>query len=260
MMKPNILTKQFPDGESYVRVRNLRSLKNKSVTIYKRLYPDPEKNIFELLLILSVIKKATKKITIFIPYLPYARQDRENKKGEAVSADVLCKLLKSHGVRKLITYDCHFLSRPGRFIRAGLRIKNRSAKKILLDYAKKYFGNQEFTVISPDQGAAYLSHVALRKTRKNAHKIHKMEGKINVEGKNVCILDDIISTGGTILHAIKHLKKLGARKIIVGAVHGVFALPDIRSKIEKSCSLLFVTDSIPTTDKKLKILKLSREA
>ena len=102
MMKPNILTKQFPDGESYVRVRNLRSLKNKSVTIYKRLYPDPEKNIFELLLILSVIKKATKKITIFIPYLPYARQDRENKPGEAVSADVLCRLLKSHGVPKLI--------------------------------------------------------------------------------------------------------------------------------------------------------------
>ena len=258
-MKPNILIKQFPDRESYVQVRNLRFLKNKNITIYKRLYPDPEKNLFELLLILSCLKQTAKSIELFVPYLPYARQDRENKKGEAVSADVLCKLLKSHGVRKLITYDCHFLSRPGRFIRAGLRIENRSAKKILLDYAKKYFRNQKFTVVSPDQGAAYLSHQALQKTRKG-HRIHKIEGEVNVKGKNVCILDDIIASGGTILKAIKHLKKLGAQKIIVGAIHGVFALPDIARKIEKNCSLLFVTDSIPTTDKKLKILKLSREA
>ena len=257
MMKPNILIKQFPDGESYMRVRNLRALKNKNVTIYKRFHPEPEKNIFELLLSLSVIKKATSKISVLVPYLSYARQDRENKTGEAVSADVLCGILKNFGVKKLITYDCHFLPRPGKFIRVGLRIENRSAKKILLDYAKKYFRNKEFTVISPDQGAAYLSHQALHKTRKD-HKIHKIEGEVNVKGRNVCILDDIIASGGTILKAIKHLKKLGAKRIIVGAVHGVFALPDIVRKIEKNCDLLFVTDSIPTKDRRLKILKLPR--
>jgi len=257
-MRPNIFIKQFPDGESYVWVQNLRSLKNKNVTVYKRLYPDAEKNIFELLLVLSVIRKATKKITVFVPYLPYARQDRESKPGEAVSADVLCRLLKSHGVKKLITYDCHFLPRPGKFTRVGLVIENRTVGQLLRAHAKKYFGREKFLTISPDQGTAYMSHHAFHKTRRSAHKIHKMEGGVDVRGRNVCILDDIISTGGTILHAIKHLRKLGAKKIIVGAVHGVFALPDITRKIEKNCDMLFVTDSIPTSGRKLKVLKLPR--
>src|SRR3989344_3364883 len=207
-MRPNIFIKQFPDGESYVWVQNLRSLKNKNVTVYKRLYPDAEKNIFELLLVLSVIRKATKKITVFVPYLTYARQDRENKAGEAVSADVLCRLLKSHGVKKLVTYDCHFLPRAGKFTRAGLLIENQTAGPLLRTHARKYFKNGKFIIISPDQGAAYLSHQALQKTRKG-HRIHKIEGEVNVKGKNVCILDDIIASGGTILKAIKHLKKLG---------------------------------------------------
>ena len=72
-----------------------------------------------------------------------------------------------------------------------------------------------------------------------------MEGEIDVEGKNVCILDDIISTGGTIVRAIEHLKARGAKKVIVGATHGVFAGHRIAEKIlNNSCSELFITDSI----------------
>ena len=67
-----------------------------------------------------------------------------------------------------------------------------------------------------------------------------------IRGKNICILDDIIATGGTIIHAIKHLKEKGAKKIIVGGTHGVFAGETIAEKILKSsCSHIFVTNSIP---------------
>src|SRR3989338_7264093 len=113
--KANITIKHFPDTESYVLIPQIKSLKNKKVAIYHRLYPEPDKRIFELLLILSRVIKETKQIELFVPYLPYARQDRENKVGEAVSADVLCGLLKHFGVKKLITYDCHFLPKPGNF-------------------------------------------------------------------------------------------------------------------------------------------------
>jgi len=255
-MKPRVERKLFPDGESYVRILNLSSLKGKHILVEKRLYPDPEKNLFELLLILSRLQPTAKSVNLFIPYLPYARQDQENKPGEAVSADVLCKLLKSLGVRKLITYDCHFLPKAGQFIRAGLSIQNLSAGKLLLAHARKYFGGEKFIAISPDQGTAYLAHAALHKTRRNEHKIQKMEGGLQVRGKNVCILDDIISTGGTILHAIKHLRKLGARKIIVGATHGVFAFPSTAGKIRRASGELFVTDSIPQNTKGIKVLKL----
>lgn len=236
--KSNVIIKHFPDTESYVLIPQIDKLKNKKVTIYHRLYPEPEKRIFELLLILSRIKKETKNIELFVPYLPYARQDRECRIGEVVSADVLCELLKNYGVKKLITYDCHFLPKAGKFTRNGLKIENKSASKQLYAYAKKYFKKENFTVIAPDEGSSYFienakgadSH-SLIKTRKR-NKDHGLETEIDsmksngvkdLNGKNTLILDDMIATGGTIVHATKHLKSLGAKKIIVGATHGVFA-------------------------------------
>ncbi|MFA6076762.1 MAG: ribose-phosphate diphosphokinase [Candidatus Paceibacterota bacterium] len=272
--KPNIVIKHFPDTESYVQILKIENLKNQKVTIYHRLFPEPDKRIFELLLILSRLKKVTKNVELFVPYLPYARQDRENKKGEAVSADVLCGLLKSYGVKKLITYDCHFLPRPGQFKRNGLNIENKSAGKQLMSYAKKYFGKENFVVIAPDEGSSYFTENAqgysLEKTRKESKatgiktgihaEIHKIEGEVEVNGKNVCILDDMISTGGTIIRAIEHLKARGAKKIIVGTVHGIFAGEKIAEKIlNNNCDKLFTTNSIVSNDNsKLEIIKLTK--
>ncbi len=276
--KPNIIIRQFPDNESHVLIPNIKNLKNKKVIVFNRLYPEPDKRIFELVLILSRLKKVTKNVELFVPYLPYARQDRENKIGEAVSADVLCGLLKYFGVKKLITYDCHFLTKPGNFTRNGLMIENKSAGHKLFSYAKKYFAEEntkeKFTVISPDEGSSYFienakGHVghSLKKVRhesKTVEKtsiyadIHTMEGEIDVKGKNVCILDDMISTGGTIIRAIEHLKSRGAKKIIVGATHVIFAGEKIAEKIIKaSCDKIFVTNSIIfSNNNEVEILKL----
>jgi len=259
--RANIEIRHFPDTESYVRIPQINSLKNKKVTIYHRLYPEPEKRFFELLLILSRIKEKTKQIELFVPYLPYARQNRESKTGETISADVLCALLKNFGVKKLITYDCHFLPRPGNFKRSRLLIENKSAGKQLVAYARKYFAKEKFTVISPDEGSSYFienaeghkRHSLQKKRKRNSEhgletEIHKIESETDAEkdirGKNVCILDDIIATGGTIMHATAHLKKLGAKKIIVGATHGVFVGDKIAKKILKHSEHLFVTNSI----------------
>ncbi len=262
--KSNVVIKHFPDNESYVLIPKIEALKNKPVRIYHRLYPEQDKRIFELMLILSRLQKETKDIELFAPYLPYARQDRENKAGEAVSADLLCGLLSSFGVKKLITYDCHFLAKPGNFEREGLSIENRSAGPELYAYAKKYFDkNKEgFVVVSPDEGSSYFTENAkghnvhsLKKVRHDSKEngtetgihaeIATMEGEIDVEGKNVCILDDIISTGGTIVRVIEHLKARGAKKIIVGATHGVFAGQRIAEKIlNNNCNELFITNSI----------------
>ncbi len=262
--KPNIIIKHFPDTESYVLIPHIKTYSNKKVTIYHRLFPEPDKRIFELLLILSRLKKETRQIELYIPYLPYARADRENKAGEAVSADVLCALLTSFGVKKLITYDCHFLPKPGNFKRKGLVIENRSAGKQLYSYAKKYFKNKNFVLVSPDEGSSYFTENAqgqahsLKKVRHESKEtgsnteiradIHKMEGEVDVNGKNVCIMDDMIATGGTIIRAIEHLKSRGAKRIIVGATHGVFAGENIADKIMKNhCNHLFITNTIETT-------------
>lgn len=284
--KPNVVIKHFPDAESYIFIPEIETLKNKDVTVYHRLYPDPDKRIFELLMLLFRLKKETKNIDLFIPYLPYARQDKENKKGEAVSADVLCELLKNYGVKKLITYDCHFLPKPGNFIRNGLNIENRSAGKQLFTYAKKYFdkNKEDFVVVSPDEGSSYFIESAQGRTRQKVHSLKKvrhksketgmetgihadintMEGEIDVEGKNVCILDDIISTGSTIVRAIEHLKARGAQTIIVGATHGVFTGHRIAEKIlNNSCSELFINNTIAvknvTFDTLVKTLEIPKK-
>lgn len=262
--KPNITIKHFPDTESYVFIPKINSLKSKKVIIYQRLYPEPEKRLFELLLILSRVKKETKDIELFVPYLPYARQDKEHKIGEVVSADILCEILKRYGVKKLITYDCHFLPQPGIFTRSGLKIDNKSAGRQLIEYAKKYFGKEKFIIISPDQGSSYFIKNAqgyvLKKKRKKKISlinnqthgdIHTMKGGEGAKEKNICILDDMISTGGTVLRAIEHLKTKGAKKIIVGSTHGVFSGKKIIEKIlKKNCNQLFITNTIPNKNKK----------
>ncbi|MBI2631197.1 ribose-phosphate diphosphokinase [Candidatus Nomurabacteria bacterium] len=273
--RPNVVIKHFPDTESYVFIPKVASLKNKKVTIYHRLFPEPDKRLFELVLILSRVVKETKQVELLVPYLPYARQDKEHEPGDVVSADVLCGLLKTYGVKKLITYDCHFLPKPGNFVRGGLKIENRSAGKQLLAYAKKYFAKgkirEKFIVISPDQGSSYFVQnaegYAMHKKRKRTNKndikteVH-MENKLNelmdVKGKNICILDDIIATGGTIRRAAEHLKARGAKKIIVGAVHGVFCGDNIAEKILKSsCDEIFTTNAvINNSNQNVKILKL----
>lgn len=268
--KPNIVIKHFPDTESYVQILRINSLKNEKVIIYHRLYPEPEKRLFELLLILSQVKKETKKIELFVPYLPYARQDKSHRDGEVISADVLCKMLKSYGVKKLITYDCHFLPRPGNFKRCELPIENKSAGKQLLAHAKKYFGKKEFLVISPDQGSSYFVENAQgyalhkKRSRINKHDIKTevcmVECGICVKDKNICMLDDIIATGGTIIRAMEHLKEKGAKKIIVGATHGVFCGEKIAEKILKGhCDELFITNAILNQNNSIKILKLSEK-
>lgn len=270
--KPNVIIKHFPDNESFVFIPHIKSLKNKKVTIVHRMYPEPDKRLFELVLLLSRVQKETRHIELLVPYLPYARQDKEHEEGDVVSADVLCEMLKNYGVKKLITYDCHFLPKPGNFTRAGLKIENHSAGKLLLKYAKKYFGREKFILISPDQGSSYFVEnaegYAMHKKRSRVTKgdiktevshDNKLNELLDVQGKNICIMDDIIATGGTIIKAVKHLKDRGANKIIVGATHGVFCGDSVADRILLSaCDELFITDSILGMAKSelVKVLKL----
>src|SRR5207237_501759 len=118
----------------------------------------------------------------------------------------------------------------------------------------KYFGGEKFIVISPDEGSSYFTErsqgISLKKKRKRTShgletEIDSMEGHVDAHNKNICILDDIVATGGTTIHAIKHLRSLGAKKIIVGATHGVFAGDKIAEKILTSgCDHIFVTNAI----------------
>jgi len=269
ILNPNIDIKVFPDGESYVRVPGAKELSGKEVAVLHRLYPDPDKSIFQALLILDTLRKAGAKPALVSPYLPYARQDKLFLEGEALSSEVLCRMLKLAGAERLITFDCHFMKKEGKSVYGGLEIESISMGPALVEHARKIVDGEELDVISPDAGASYLVEghggKSMKKVRgdyvegdETYRKIEKLEGDFDVKGRNVLILDDMISTGGTMLRAVDNIKKGGARRVLCAATHGLF-LKGSLEKLKISCDSVFVSDSIPSAVSEVKIMPLLKE-
>jgi ribose-phosphate pyrophosphokinase len=265
LMEPNVETKVFPDGDSYVRIDNLSACKGKEVRLFHRLYPDQNSSIFTALLMLDTLKRAGAKTTLVSPYLPYSRQDKVFKEGEALSAEAVCSMLAHAGAGRLVTIDCHFLKKEGESEYGGLKIKNISANKLLVEHAKSKLG-EELELISPDQGANYLVAAfgckSMKKLRgeyeegKEAYrKIEKMERGFEVEGKNVLIIDDMISTGSTMIKAVGNIRNGGAKKILCAATHGFFMKGSL-DKLKDITDGVFTTNSIPNAAAEVDFMEL----
>lgn len=268
-LKPDIEIKSFPDGDSYVRIPRIAECQGEEVSLFHRLYPDQNGSIFQAILLLDTLKRVGARTTLVAPYLPYSRQDKTFKEGEALSAQVLCGLLAKAGASRLVTLDCHFLKKEGEAEYGGLKIMSISANRLLVEHAKKLAGSEDLQVISPDMGASYLVEEfggkSMKKVRgeyeegKEAYrKIEGLERGFEVRGKNILILDDMISTGGTMLRAVENVKKGGAKKVFCAATHGFF-LRDSYAKLKSSCDGVFVTNSIPCEAAKVDVMQLLGE-
>lgn len=255
MYTPNVEIKGFPDGDSYVRVPCAKDVRGKDVVVMNRLYPGQDSAIFQSILLLRTIREqGPASITFVAPYLPYSRQDKVFGEGEAKSAEILCDLLHREGVGKLVTFDCHFLKKEGEFEYGGLKIHNISLNRKIVERAREIAGG-ELIIMSPDEGASYLVEefggTSMKKERgayakgKEAYreiKEMKMGEGEEIGGKCVLIIDDMISTGSTMLKAVENVKKGGAKKIICAATHGFF----LRGSLEKlkEAGAVFVSDTI----------------
>ena len=269
MYQPNVEVKKFPDGDSYVRVPTAKEARGKDVIILNRLYPEQDSAIFQTILALRAIEAhKPKSITLIVPYLPYSRQDKTVKEGEVKSAEILCELLKGEGVDKLITFDCHFLKKEGEFVYGGLKIKNISINKKLVEKAREFAGG-EIEIMGPDEGANYLVREfggsSMKKKRGEYAKgdeayreIKEIKMEKDVKGKVVFILDDMISTGGTMVRAVENVKKGGATKVLCAATHGFF-LKDCLNKLKGAADKVFVTDTIPSEVSLIKIKPIIEE-
>ncbi len=215
-------TVRFPDGECYTRIDE-ESL-NDDVAIVQNTYPDG--NLVEMFLIQDAVRRlGAKSVTLVIPYFGYARQDRVFKPGEPESAKVMCQLL-SHVCDYVITIDLHkeavleFFGKP---------YKDLKAANAMGDYFK---GKGIDMVFSPDIGAAGrakmvgermgVPHDHLEKHRISGTEVEIKPANSDVKGKRVLIVDDMISTGGTIMTATTQLKAAGAKSVTVACTHGVY--------------------------------------
>ena len=260
--------RKFPDGELYTRIDS--DLDGEDVVLIQTMFPDQNSSLIEFLLTADLIKDSGgKKLIGIIPYFAYARQDKKFQAGEALSIKTLSKLFKSVDINELMTVDVHFHRKPGNFDFYGIPCKNLSAVKLLVDYVRKNI-SPKITVIGPDLGSSELLEPLKEKTTLTKKKIcpvckrpaekcictakekrYKIEIESNVDFKNqdVMILDDIISSGSTVMGAIKKVESSGAKKIIVAAVHGLF-LGESLQTIKGMSDYLVTTDTIenPVSD------------
>jgi ribose-phosphate pyrophosphokinase len=221
--------KKFPDGETYVRI--LGEVSGRDVVYINSLQRSPNESLIETLLTLDALRDlgATRLIAV-IPYMSYARQDSRFNPGEAISVQTIAKLLKSMRLDHLVTVDMHLhrITDPSSLF--GANFHNITGVRELAKYIKRNYSVENTVVIGPDEEAEQwakimaedlggLEYGVLKKTRLTAEKVAVVAEGLNVQGKNVIIVDDIISTGGTIVEAVNTLKNLGAREIYVTTVH-----------------------------------------
>lgn len=254
LFTPNIEVGNFPDGNTHVRIPNIKSYAGKEVLLFHRLYPDQNTAFFELLLILEALKEKNAIVTLIAPYLPYARHDKQMLEGEVTSAQVTCDLIARAGCSKLVTFDCHFFNEEGEQRFGDLLIQNMSMGHELIAYANQLFGKEQLEIVGLDKGAAYLvkdyGNKYIKKSRKAyegdkiAYRtIEEMTIDFDVAGKSVLLIDDMISTGSTMIAGVEKITACGAAKIVAAAVHGLF-LGNSIPQISQMTAAVFSTDSV----------------
>lgn len=220
---------KFPDGETYLRFKI--DVKSKEAVLVQTMHPDPNDSLIETILAVKTAKDlGAKKTTLVIPYLPYMRQDKRFLSGECISNKIIAELLSC--ADRLITIDPHIHRIKSLSEIFKTKTTALSASKAIADYINK--NHKKSIIIGPDIEsyqwaetiAKYIKHhaIILRKKRYNARSVRiKVKEDIDWKGKTVVIVDDIISTGNTIIEPVKQLKKYGVKKICCICVHGLFS-------------------------------------
>lgn len=201
--------------------------------------PRPEMSLFDIVFAAETAKDlGAKKVILAAPYLAYMRQDKRFHPGEAVSSCFMAKLL-NNSIDKIITVDPHLHRYKSLKAIFTIPAKDLTANSLIAKYVRQK--HPDSVIIGPDwesyQWAEAIAKqvgvesTVLEKTRfSSRHVTSKMVGQIDIKGKEVVIVDDIISTGHTIAEAAKKAKSLGAKKIIAIGVHGLF--------VEKALSIM----------------------
>lgn len=218
-------SKQFPDGESYIRYP-VDLTKYEGLILVQRAYPNQDSRLMQLMLAVHAARDlGVNEIHIVLPYLPYSRQDRRFRDGEPISLLTVLTLLSSLGVSSIITVDVH---KPEAFRVSNVKCVNVEPFELYADRLKSV---NNAVLLSPDLGSLwrvkkvseYLGGVPYSYFEKFRDRITgevtMRPRELDVKGKEVFIIDDIIATGGTIIEASKILKELGAARIHVVATH-----------------------------------------
>ena len=251
-------TKIFPDGESKVTLGKIP--KKSVILVVQSTYPPVDTNLLQALSIISQVRKISSRTFAIIPYMGYARQDKQFLSGEVITMSVVAKMLQSAGAKKVIVVDIHSNTALNHF---NIPTENISAVPELANYFKK-LNLKNPLVVSPDVGGssrskkfAYLlktDFIVLKKHRdRKTGRVSIQTAKVDVQGKDLILVDDIISTGGSIIKAAQFLKKQKCKRVFVACTHGLL-VEGAEKKIRKAgVSRIISTNTIPGNTSKVDV-------
>lgn len=262
----NVKLEKFANGEIYARY--LESVRGADVFIVQSVCSSPNgldvnDNLMELLIMIDSCKRASAgRITAVIPYFGYARQDRKSKARDPISAKLVANLITAAGADRVLTMDLHAAQIQGFF---DIPVDNMLGSSVLIPYIAGKFGvgTDDTVIVSPDLGSVTrarkftqkldmpLAIIDKRRPKANVSEVMNIIG--NVEGKKCILVDDLIDTAGTLVHAADALvERGGATEVYACASHGVLSGPAIERIQNSPIKELTILDTIPlTNDKKL---------
>lgn len=240
----------FPDGEINVQV--LDNVRGRDVFVIQSIAKDPNNYLMELLILIDALKRASaKSIAAVIPYFGYARQDRKDKPRVPITAKLVADLLETAGVTRVLTMDLHAGQIQGFF---NIPVDNLFARPFLAE-AIQNLRIENLVVMAPDLGAikkarAFANHLkadfALIDKRRVSTEVVEAYAIIGqVDGRDVVIVDDLCSTGGTLITAAEACLNAGAKRLFAAFTHGVLVGNAIE-KFEKSpIEKIIMSNTIP---------------
>lgn len=249
---------RFADEECRIRIEE--HINGEEIVFIQSTSTPADKYFIETLLFIDSAKRlGAKEITLVIPYFGYARQDKEHRAGEAVSAAVLAKCLETVGVTKIITFDIH-----SKYVLSYFHTHTKHisflptlVEKLIIE---EKIDSSNLGIFSGDQDGAFRAREIIEKIKKGSYGFVQKERDLNKlhtlkaiegqrfmgdpKGKEIILIDDMIASGGTIIEATKILKEEGAGKIYVAATHPILILDAVKKLQDSPIEAVYVADSI----------------
>ena len=247
--------KRFADGELDVKIAD--SVRGQDVFVIQPTCPPVNENYMELFVILDALRRASAaRITPVISYFGYARKEKKTQARDPITAKLMANFIQTAGANRVITVDLHAEAIQGFF---DIPVDALTAVKILGQHVLERHGH-DVVIVSPDVGgtararalasnlgeAASIAIIDKRRPRDDTVEMHRVIG--DVDGRRCVIIDDLISTGATLVAAANALRREGATGIDVVATHPVFSNGALQRLHAAPIDAIAITDTIPLGD------------
>ncbi len=256
----------FKNGETRVKIEE--HVRGADVFVIQPTSAPSDHHVMELLIMIDALRRASAdRITAVIPYYAYAKQEKKTSGREPISAKLVANLIVTAGADRVVAMDLHAPAIQGFF---DIPVDNLTAIPILAQHLDDRV-NGNVVVVSPDSGGvaraeafryrvgAGLAIIAKQRPEPDAVEVLEMVG--DVEGKTAVIVDDMISTGGTLIEAADLLVARGARSVLAYAVHPVLADEAPRLIRNSSLQRVVVTNTVPIPaecwDDKIEVINIA---